>query len=249
MLGSRASGSVVGHLTGVPPVTLCAADTVPRCRARCRTNRTMIETRPSTHHSPLGPSGCYLFLPWFSSPRSPLPCSPLPSLSLSGLSGPPWLSLRAEPCRLSGGSGDSACRLPEASLPAARLLEPAVREAGGWLPGRLAASADPRPGAATALLVPASCTTSPRTTPMRAPSSAPTTTRRWPRRRNGRSSGPPRSNIPPCVAEAPRAQTSARRQLSLDALRPTGEGAGPCRPGGHQPTQRIQPMQLLQGGP
>jgi hypothetical protein len=64
-------------------------------------------------------------------------------------------------------------------VPLVRFPEPATRDAGGWLLGRLAASAAPRarPGAATAVLVWASSTTRPRATPMTVPSRAPTTTK------------------------------------------------------------------------
>lgn len=119
---------------------------------------------------------------------------PLPGLSLprpSGLSRPPARPLCALPSRLSGRPGGSARWVPEESLPAP---EPATRDGEGWLLGGLAASAAPRPGpdAATAVLVWVSSAIRPRAVPMRAPTSAPTTTRSWPRRRNDRSTGPPK---------------------------------------------------------
>ena len=133
----------------------------------------------------------------------------LPWLSLAGLSRPPLPSLGALPCCLPDRSGGVPSWPGAVLWPAVRRPPPAVRDAEGWLPGRLAASAAPRPGAAAALLVAASSTASPRVTPMRAPSSAPTTTRSWPRRRSDWSTGPPNLTIPPEVAEAPCAQTCA----------------------------------------
>jgi hypothetical protein len=122
----------------------------------------------------------------------PFSCLSLPGLSLPSLSWRPSPPFRALPSRLSDRSADSAGCSPEDPLPASRCPEPAVRDAGGWLPGGLAASAAPLPGAATAVLVPASSTAKPRATPMRAPSSALTMTRSWPRHRSDRATGPPR---------------------------------------------------------
>ena len=88
-------------------------------------------------------------------------------------------------CRV--GLATQACWVPEEWLPSRCSPEPAARDAGGWLPGELAASAPPRAGSALTLVpVSVSPATRPSSVPMRAPTSAPTATRDWPRRRSDR---------------------------------------------------------------
>lgn len=199
-----------------PSCTVPADQLEDAAQARC----SAASVSPSKDCRGSGAVGGYLLLP----------CLPLLCSSLPGLSRPPSPSLRALPCRLSGRSADSARWLPEDSLPLVRFPEPAVRDAGGWLFGGLAAGAAPpaRPTSATALLVWPSSTARPRATPMSAPSSAPTTTRNWPRRRSDRSTGPPSSNTVVLLRTS-----SARWRTSSVSRRPN--------PGGQRPTSAMQP--------
>jgi hypothetical protein len=164
------------------------------------------------------PSGCYLPLPlslllaWLS----------LAGWSLPGLSRPPPPSLPALPSWLPDRSGEAPRWLPEGSLPAVRRPAPADRDAGGWLPGGLAASAAPCPGAATARLIPASSSATPRATPMRAPTSAPTTTRSGPRRR---ATGPPGQGWT-YLPTLPRPPAPKRAHLSSSIHRPVRRDLG-----------------------